>query len=211
MKKYFKYLIGILISTLLLAPLVSYIYKFGFCILEKPEGWANFGTAMSGIYSPIIAFLAFLILVGQAKLQGKINKHQFDQTYISQTLSDLNFYLDLLGKELDHKTDEHNTVRHELQSVFSFLDKNSVNKDDVKEFAKGFHSKYRKIFDYWGAIYPLLIGLDSQKEYPYEHNFVSIQHRIISVLSLQTCVALDQFYSCVSENRVIETYYFWEK
>ena len=115
-----------------------------------------------------------------------------------------------MGKELDHKIDEHKTVRHELQSVFSYLDKNSVNKDDIKDFAKIFHSKHRKIFDYWGAIYPLLIGLDSQKEHPYESNFISIQHRIMSVLSLQTCVALDQFYSSISEDRVIKTYYFWE-
>jgi len=208
MKKTFKYIMGLALWSVLLLPLASYIYKFGYCIWEKPEGWSNFGTAMSGIYSPIIAFLAFIIIVAQVIAQSKMNKHQHDQAYISQNLSDLNFYIDLLDKELDKRTENNLTVREELQSVFGYLENEAINEENVKTFAKEFNLKYKKVFDYWGAIYPLLMSLGSQKEYPYEHNFVGSKQRIISVLSFLTCVALDQFHSCITENRTVKEYYF---
>lgn len=128
-----------------------------------------------------------------------------------RNINDLNFYINLLDKELNKSTEAHETVREKLQTVFGHLENEKIKEQNIKEFAQKLHSKHRKVFDYWGAICPLLMGLGSQQSYPYEHNFTGSKQRLISVLSFNTCVALDQFHSCITDDRTIKKYYFWKK
>ena len=87
----------LLLLIVLILPIALYIYQFGGELSPNHQRWAEFGSAISGIYSPIIALLALLILVGQFRSQREMNKHQYDQTYIESTRNELNYFTEKLA------------------------------------------------------------------------------------------------------------------
>ena len=61
-KKYWIYILIVLI----LLPIILYIYKFGSLILSnKHNHWAEFGTYLGGIYTPILSILTIILLAFQ--------------------------------------------------------------------------------------------------------------------------------------------------
>ena len=92
----------LLLLIVLILPMALYIYQFGGELSANHQRWAEFGSAIVGIYSPIIAFIALLILVGQFRSQKAVNKHQFDQTYIESTRNDINYFTEKLAASLEN-------------------------------------------------------------------------------------------------------------
>ena len=78
----------------------------------------------------------------------------------------------------------------------------------TKAKAQAFAFAHPQVVDIWSAIYPILVGLDSQKEYPYVHNFGSSKLRISSCLYYGVCVAIDNLYYSVSNDIQKGKYYF---
>lgn len=199
--------------AILLLPIILYTSQFGYHLSENHQKWAEFGSAISGIYSPIIAFIALLILTGQFKSQVSLNKHQYDQTYIQTTREEINFFIDKMEKALktDHKSGA--SIRHFLETNFAYLDKSQLDNEHTKVLASEFRTEHKIILDMWLAIYPLLLGLGSQKEFPYEHNFSGAILRIACSLSIETCIAIDNYYYyyCVTNDLQKGNYYFTKK
>lgn len=109
-KKNIQKLTVIIAFTLFLLPIALYRYKFGFGLWDKHEHWAEMGSFFSGIYSPIIAFIALVILIGQSIAQASLNKHQYDQSFIQENRKNLDFYLDKMESQLNKLTDSGETV-----------------------------------------------------------------------------------------------------
>ena len=209
MKESLRKKIAITLAFLILcSPIMLYVYQFGFTFSTSHQRWAEFGSAMSGIYSPIIAFVVLMVLIGQSKAHISINKHQIDQTYIQENRKDLDFYIDKLEAYLSQSYDKKFTIREYLEAHFLNLSNDKLLNPSKVEVAKRFHQTHPKVFDIWLAVYPILIGLSSQKEFPYEHNFKSSQLRITSSLTLATCVAIDCFYFCLSNDIQKGKYFF---
>jgi hypothetical protein len=80
------------LTAILAAPIVIYINKFGFKISNDHTRWAEMGSAMSGIYGPILAWLAFGVLILQVRMQSESNKHMLDQAYVQNAREDVDFY-----------------------------------------------------------------------------------------------------------------------
>ncbi|WP_445358791.1 hypothetical protein [Microbulbifer sp. ANSA005] len=183
----------IFLVILFCMPLALYAYQFGFGIWENHGEWAEMGSALSGIYSPIIALLAFIILVGQFFSQYTMNKFHFDQSFIQKSQEELNFYIEQLDHYLNDESEKTESVR-ELLRRFSALSEAELRSDLGKRVVQEFIGEHRKIHDIWVAIYPSLKGLGVHDHYPYVNSYQGSKVKLMAVLSLNTCIALDKVY-----------------
>lgn len=202
-------MISAIFLLLFMAPILIYISEFGLGVWSDHTKWAEMGSAFSGIYSPFIAFLAFLILIGQAKSQGAMNKHIFDQSYIKDVREDLNFYLEKLDKNLNESIYPEGTVRDILRQ-YSITHEEDLRTERCRVITQQFVQKNRKILDIWVAMYPLLIGLGVNKHHPYELSYTGSVLKISTVLSMESCIALDKVYYSSNVKIKKSDLIFWE-
>lgn len=107
----------------LLIPLILYSYIFGTGLSTKSQEWANFGSAMSGIYAPILSIFTLVLLVLQLRMQAKLNTHEYDQAYIGQGRADIEFYLNQLQKAVDEQLPNGETFRQVLIQKYQSVSK----------------------------------------------------------------------------------------
>ncbi|TDR71540.1 hypothetical protein DFP78_11674 [Photobacterium lutimaris] len=68
-------------------PVILYACNFGVGIWRTQEEWAKMGSALGGIYAPILSLLTLIVIVRQLNLQWQMNKFQHDQWYIDKCMS----------------------------------------------------------------------------------------------------------------------------
>lgn len=194
--------VHLLIAVALAAPAVAYVITFGLSITDNHTRWGEMGSAMSGLYTPILSLLTLAVLVTQLRSQIEINTHQFDQSYIQEARGDIEYYLAQLDLELSKKLPDGTTLHTLMNSVFAFAGLADLRSDQVHQIAKDLNRQFPKVFSIWSAMYSIFAGLSSQKRYPYESNFVAAKQKAIAIISFETCVALDQYVWCASEENL---------
>jgi hypothetical protein len=107
-----------LILFVLVVPAIVYIATFGWSITRNHTRWSEFGSAMSGLYSPLLAFLAFVVLIAQVRSQNVASKYQLDHAYIDQARADIEFYLIQLDLSLVQEIQLGLTTRDLLHKLF---------------------------------------------------------------------------------------------
>jgi len=172
--------------------------------------WAEFGSIFSGIYSPLIALVALLILAIQLLIQRSMSKHQHDQAFVDSARKDINFYISKLENCLEKEYEDGKSLKDYIDTHFRFLDVEALSSKGVIAHIQSFNKEHQYIFDLWLALYPILKGLEASKSYPYEHNFHAAKLRISSCLSFGTCVAIDNIYYVISRNYNNGKYYYME-
>jgi len=192
---------------MLLLPISLYIYQFGISISTEHSRWSEFGSILSGIYSPLIALVALLILAIQLLIQRAMSKHQHDQAFITSAREDINFYIGKLEAYLAKEKDG-TSIKEYIDTHFRFLYPVELANQEVIEHIQSFNKEHQYIFDIWLAIYPILKGLETSESYPYEHNFEAAKLRVSSCLSFGTCVAIDNIYYVISKNTANGKYYY---
>jgi hypothetical protein len=194
-KKKVAILIGILIDFILLTPIAIYIYKFGFHISSNHTRWAEMGSAMAGIYAPILALLTLFVIVAQLRIQADINNHQHDQDYIKDCREDIHFYLTSLAKSLKEEGPSGKTIREMLHDSFQPAHFEDLSSSEFQDKANSFNKISPEIYNYWSSLYPIIIGLRSNPNQPYSVNAVGAISKFIAVLTFETCVSLDNYLS----------------
>ena len=197
----------VIAACIFLLPISLYIFQFGFSLSAEHSRWSEFGSIFSGIYSPLIALVALLILAVQLRIQSSMSKHQHDQAFINSAREDINFYITKLEAYLD-KEKEGVTLKEYIDTHFRFLYPAELTRQDIIDKIQIFNKEHQYIFDSWLALYPILKGLEASKSYPYEHNFEAAKLRISSCLSFGTCVAIDNIYFVLSRNAAKGKYYY---
>ena len=86
-----------------ISPVVLYGYQFGIGLWSEHSKWAELGSFLSGVYSPVIALFAFIVLLVQASWQSKINKYQYDISYISANRDVIDYYIEKMEQYLEKK------------------------------------------------------------------------------------------------------------
>lgn len=82
----------IIFGIILLVPIAVYVYQFGFGIWSSHDEWAKMGSALGGLYAPILSVLTLYMIYRQLRLQAVIHVDQMDWQKL-QTLRQHGVYL----------------------------------------------------------------------------------------------------------------------
>lgn len=106
----------IIFGIILLIPLAIYTYQFGLGIWPTHDGWAKMGSALGGIYAPILSVLTLYMIYRQLRLQAVIHVDQMDWQRL-QTSRQHGLYLCEKLKELIKSPLSQNNFMHTLQQT----------------------------------------------------------------------------------------------
>jgi hypothetical protein len=199
---------GGVLGLVLVMPVVVYIQVFGNKITDDHERWGQMGSALSGIYGPILTILTVSLLIHQLRLQQQTNKHMFDQAYLQEARADIEFYLMRLAEVLNRPLAEGQLTDDVLRSKFERATVEQLADEQLKRFAQALNYDAPHLQGMWSAIYSIFAGLKANNEHPYSSQFSSAQQKAYAMLSFQTCVALDNYIYCLSEQHVPRSYQF---
>lgn len=199
----------------LLGPLVLYAYTFGTHITNSHIKWAEFGSAMSGIYSPLLALVTLFVLGAQVSLQKRqtalqqqINDHERDQAYLVQARSDIEFYAARVAEALSSIALPGVSLRAHLHKHFQPETAGELDSHELRQLAADIHHLMPSSYDLWAAIYPILMGMDAGKKTMFNLAYASSSQKLIALLGFETCVVLDNFHRVRSEGRSKVKYIF---
>ncbi len=212
--KYINKYISILIVLLLLAaPIAVYIFKFGYQISNKHERWAEMGSAISGIYTPLLSVMTLLVLYYQLNANKKTNKIQQDMNefnkidrFIQDAKTDARLCLSALKFELHDSKNEDNSFYQNLIANFTYKTIEELNSPELYKIAEKLNEKNPSILAIWHKFYSVFILLNAKNEYPYEHNLVNIRNEAFIIVPYAGCVALDNLSLCLTKGKVNYNY-----
>ena len=176
------------------APLVVYGLIFGPGLSDSHARWAEFGSAMAGIYAPIVALMTLAVLIRQTKLQGEINDHQYRQAYVAQARADIDFYAVNLAEAMKLHALPGVTIRAYLHQHFQPPELQRHDTKEAQHFALALDGNSPQVMGMWAAVYPIIAGLENGKRPAYDLTLASSLQRLIAVLSFETCVCLDNYH-----------------
>ena len=201
-------LLSITIATALLLPIVVYIWQFGWRISSDHTRWGELGSAMSGIYTPVLALATLAVLVMQVRLQAEMHRHERDQAHVQQAGADIEFYVQRLDVVSATAAAHGNTVRDVLHGQFQPPNALELDSERLRTVAKEIDGAFPQVLALTYAIQAILAGLSATQDTPYRLSFTSAVQKLIAVLSFETCVALEHFHRTRTENRMNSKYYF---
>lgn len=211
MQKYLLIIAMFGVFTLLVAPTVQYGYEFGIEGWQQYQNWIVMSSHLSGVYSLIIALLAFLFLVAKVTLRFKQKQSDYDQAFIRDCKQDLGFYQTELEHYLDQWVDDSCTHRDMLHAHCGVLSGKKPASKKVKEQLTEFAINHPKLLGIWHPPVIILDTLNKPNRYPYKHNHLSCVAKAAGILSLQTSAALDKLAFVISTESDRKSVYFWEK
>ena len=193
------------------APIFFYGLVFGPTLATDHARWAEFGSAMAGIYAPIVALTTLVILARQTRLQSQINEHQYDQAFIIRARADLDFYASKLAECLENQVLPNATLRQFLRHHFSHPRIEDLDEEELRRLAEKLNFSSPRVFDLWSAVYPIFGGLEAPRTDSYstfKATLTSSKTRLIALLSFETCVCLENFYRVRTEGQMDVPYQF---
>lgn len=186
------------LAILLIAPVFVYIRTFGTEISSNHLRWAEMGSAMSGIYGPILTILTISLLIYQLFLQGETNKHMSDHAYLQQADVNVAFYLDRLEKALNSLDANGERSRDLLESAFMNATRIAELKTQPAVATSTYlNRRFPEVFAAWSAFQAIISGLEAGEGHSYRLSLTSAKQRAIVVLSFGTCVMLDNYCWCL--------------
>lgn len=207
LKKYGTGLLVAILAAIFVTPPIVYILKFGMTITANHSRWAEFGSAMSGIYAPLLGALTLVVLGFQVSLQRTLTHHQQAQDFITTNNEALDSHLKKLAETL-------NRGAYKSTNADILKDMMADNKGDMEELAgeaTHFAKEFPNIFVGWAAISSILWILKMHPHSMYQHAHSTSKLKIQSYFDHELCVALDSFHSLLSNGGSNIKYEFNEK
>lgn len=190
------------------APVIVYLHVFGTRLSSDHTRWAEFGSAIGGIYAPLIAMFTLAVLLKQVMLQAHMNTHESDQAYLQQAREDIEFYSTQLVQVMNGVALPGKTLRTVLHDSFEPSSVKQLDSQQLQQLAANIHATIPPAPDIWSAIYPILMGLAAGKTYMYQMTLGSSTQKLTALLSFETCVALDNFHRARTGGRAGVSYVF---
>ncbi|PNH87194.1 hypothetical protein C1M56_14950 [Vibrio diazotrophicus] len=205
-----KILYLLILLGLLLAPVTFYTFQFGVGIWQEHDDWAAMGSAFGGMYSPIIALLAFIVLATQVHAQLRSEVHNVDMLFIQGCKDDIEFSINRLELELSERNNaQDECISSHLLNIREKYENNEINDLKAQELWSDFNLLYPKILPLWCSVNSTLVGLSNSDKFPYNHNLMASLLKANGALSPKICSSLDMllYFTVGSSNK----FYFWEK
>ena len=196
------------ILLVLAAPIVVYVSVFGWNLSDNHSRWGEFGSAMSGVYTPVLALLTLSVLVFQARIQQQLHKHELDQAYIQQARADVEFYVNRLSDLLSLRLPNGSTVREVLHHNFQPEAASQLDSELIRRLAKELDREVPHTLGVLFALQSILAGLSASEEGAYRLNFTSAVQKLTAILGFETCVSLENFHRARTEGRLDIRYLF---
>lgn len=200
--------ITLIVLAVLLTPMLVYVWVFGTALSHDHERWSEMGSAMSGIYTPILTLLTLAVLIAQVRLQASMNRHTFDQSFVQQARDQISFSLEQLAKEMSREFKDGSEIKELLIGEFAYANAERLSKPDVIAVAKSLNRQHHRLFSLWSEFYSAMSGLRVHDFDPYNTTYTSMKQRAISMLSYEGCAALDNLVWCVSDGQLNYGYEF---
>jgi hypothetical protein len=197
-----------LLLALYAAPVAIYLVTFGWKLSLDHQRWAEFGSAMSGIYAPIVAVTTLAVLLVQVGLQKQINDHSYNQSHIAQARTDIEFYAIQLAEKLNQVDVPGQTFRSVIHANFQPKTVAELDSASLRALAAKIDSTAPSVMGMWFAINPILAGLSGSDEPTFRMTLSSSTQKLIALLSFETCVALENLYRVRTEGRLNVVYRF---
>ncbi|MGN4948384.1 hypothetical protein ACTG21_07180 [Aeromonas sp. 94A] len=197
----------IVVLVLLFSPIAFYVNTFGGELSQDHSRWAEFGSAIGGVYAPILGFITLIVLIRQLSLQKQMN----DQYYLQQAREDIEFYASQLSNILDESLVSNVPLRAVLHEKFMFCSPENLCSMDMKNISIDINKVMPQALDIWAAIYPVLIGLSAVDDSSFKVILASSKQKLVALLSVEICVALDNLHFCRTDGKSGFTYVFNQK
>ncbi|WP_421266080.1 hypothetical protein [Aeromonas veronii] len=201
------WVIIVVVFVLLFSPVALYVNTFGGDLSQDHSRWAEFGSAIGGIYAPILGFITLVVLIRQLSLQKQMN----DQYYLQQAREDIEFYVSQLSNILDESLVGNVPLRAVLHEKFMFCSPEHLCSMDMKNISIDIHRVMPQALDIWAAIYPVLIGLSAVDDSLFKMTLASSNQKLVALLNFEICVALDNLHFCRTDGKSGFTYIFNKK
>ncbi len=218
LKKNWKTLLYFLgFSALIGVPVHLYINYFGSVISTNHQRWAEMGSAMSGIYGPILALLTFFVLVIQLRLQKNATQlqimtteHMLAQAFAQDARADIKFYLD----ELEHLLDREIVIKESPRSITTprkLLIDNFIEvtpgqlagtellqgaTTSMHDLALWLNLKCPQLQATWSGIYTIYHGLEGYPIRQLDTLLVTSKQKTIAKIDMPLCIAMDHYLYC---------------
>ncbi|MEZ8088403.1 hypothetical protein [Vibrio sp. 1S139] len=101
----------------LVSPIAFYIYTFGFGIWESNDDWGQMGSAIGGLYTPILSLFTFMLLGLQLYRQNQVDRHNQIAWFIDRSLEGGEKALKYMAEISQEKNMENQTVLDGLLST----------------------------------------------------------------------------------------------
>jgi hypothetical protein len=198
----------ILIAVATVVPIAIYVWKFGWHLSADHARWGEFGSAMSGIYTPILTLLTLSVLVNQVRLQHKMHANDRSLAYVEQARTDLEFYVTRLESMMTLKISTGNTIREVLHHQYQPKTLAELEQPNIEQISEQLNREAPQILGVMNAVQARLAGLSASKETWFSLNYTSAIEKLIAVLSFETCVALENYHRAVTKGRMNSKYAF---
>lgn len=191
-------------------PLLIYVAVFGFRLSADHARWGEFGSAMAGIYAPIVALTTLAVLLAQVSIQSQLNDHEFRQSHIAQARADIEFYALELSEKLKGSATPGTSYRDVLHRNFQPATISILDEETLRTLAADVDSLEPSLLGMWFGVYSILGGLaaGSGAHITFRMALNSSLQKLVALLSFETCVALDSFHRTRTEGKVNVDYRF---
>ncbi|MGR5065708.1 hypothetical protein [Photobacterium sp. DNB22_13_2] len=208
------------LCIVIISPIALYTMAFGIGIWSEHSKWSEFGSFFGGVFSPIIASLALVILYLQ-------NRNQNDLAFVMRSDKELEYFLTKLERNLENvyvkgksKSDLILAITQEINDV-NFTD------DEKSKYVKGIYDKimnekpkdYNKqvrellnLVSLWSSLGVVLVGLSAEDRQPYTLFYSTSMLKIQTVIGHDLCIALDKllFINAKSEGSGKLRLFYWK-
>jgi hypothetical protein len=194
--------------AVLAAPTCVYIWKFGFQLSADHTRWGEFGSAMSGIYTPVLALATLAVLLMQVSLQKQVHDHDVDQAFIQQARADVEFYVQRLAEVLTIRLSYGNQAEEILRAHFQPPAIADLDSQQLRDLSTEVDEASPRIYALWSAIQAILAGLSATDQAPFRMVYTATLQKLIAMLGFESCVALEHFHRVRTQGRLAGSYHF---